>query len=333
MNLGTILNDLYRRFDYTGTPLAATITTRLTAFINEAHRELVTIPGCERLRDDVMAVTAYSGIARTGLPPTVNRIHGITDRLNNVKLEQVPLQVLRLTDPAQNFTGGFPLRYAFIGNQAVYRQPGGSTPAASGLWVASSSASDVTQKAFVETVVTGGQPAQPITAGTAINGTTRVQIGSLTTHLEVTKFWTDLVGVGSFSLYDAASAGNELAKIPIGLTFSRYSAVEWCPIQQQDTTEYVDYERAIFDLVNNTDEPFVPVDFHPLVTIGARMKEYEYLDDATRFLGAQALWEQGKTRLKNFVMNNGDRISSLRPTRQRWNRLGGTYPAEGVFCG
>lgn len=331
MNLGTILSDLYRRFDYTGSPLASSITTRLTAFVNESHRELLTIPGCEKLRDDTTAITAYASIARTGLPPTISRIHGITDRANQVKLREVPLSVIREIDPGQSNTGSYPYRYAIVSNQAVYRQPGGSTPAASGLWVASSAAGDTTQKAYVESVVTGGQPAQPIAAGTALNGVTRVAIGALTTHLEVTKFWVDAVGVGSISLYDAAAAGNELARIPIGLTYSRYEAVEWFPIQTTDTTEYVDYERTIFDLLNATDEPLLPPDFHRLMVIGARMKEYEYLDDATRFLSSQVLYEQGKTQLRDFVMNSGDRIASLRPTRSAWSRLGGNYPADGIL--
>ncbi len=324
MNLGSLLADLYRRFDYTSLPVAPAITARLTAFLNEAHRELLTTPGLEHLRDDVIAVTAYSGIARTGLPASIARIHAITDRVNGITLEQVPLHVLRMTDPQQAFTGGYPWRYAFIGNQAVYRQPGGSTPAASGLWAASSSASDISQKVYVESIVTGGTPAQPTSAGTTLTGTSRVQIGTLTSHLDVTKFYLDNPCAGAISLYDAAAAGNELAVIPIGQTASRYAAVEWFPIVTADTTEYVDYERQIFDLVNLSDEPLLPPDFHPLVGIGARVREYESIDDS-RLANTRVLYEQGKTALKSFVMNTGDRIASLRPARMGWNRLGAQY--------
>ncbi len=140
----------------------------------------------------------------------------------------------------------------------------------------------------------------------------------------MTKFYLDNPCAGAISLYDAAAAGNELAVIPIGQTASRYAAVEWFPIVTADTTEYVDYERQIFDLVNLSDEPLLPPDFHPLVGIGARVREYESIDDS-RLANTRVLYEQGKTALKSFVMNTGDRIASLRPARMGWNRLGAQY--------
>lgn|GEM_PF-3156796 len=330
MNLATILGRLYRRFDYTGNPVPQAVTSRLLDFVNETHRELLSMPGMEKLRDDVMAITAYNGIARTGLPPIIARINAIVDRTNNVKLDQVPLRQLRIMDPAQRFVGGYPVRFAFIGRQAVYRQPGGSTPAASGLWAASTSASDTTQKVFIESIVTGGLPNSPLTAGTVLTGTARVQIGSLTTHLEVTKFYVDNVCTGTISLYDAAAAGNELGVIPIGHMNSRYQAVEWSPIQQQDVTEYVDFQRMITDLADATEEPMLPPDFHELIVIGASKREYQKIDDS-RYTDTAQQYEAGKIALKNFVMNNGDRVSSLRPIRQPWSRLGGTYPADGYY--
>lgn len=330
MNLGSILQDLYRRFNYTANPVPKTITDRLTYFVNETHRELCSLPGMERLRDDVVAVTAYNGVARTGLPPIVARIHAITDRTNNHSLEPVPLKLLRVTDPAQAFVGGYPLRYAVIGNQAVYRQPGGNVPLAGGLWAASTSASDTTQKVFVQSVVTGGIPAQPTIAGTILTGTARVQIGSLTTHIEVTKFYLDQPCLGTVSLYDAAAAGNELGVIPISQTASRYLAVEWFPIQQQDTIEYVDYERQITEMADPSDEPLLPPDFHQLVGVGARMREYESIDDSRAEL-ARSIYEAGKVALRDFVMNDGDRLASLRRTPIRWSRLGAMYPAQGYW--
>ncbi len=325
MNLGAIRTVLYRRLNYV--PPQPSVVARLDDFINEAHRELVGMPELERIRLDVTPVTAYANVARTGLPPVIARIKAITDRSNQMKLVQTPLADFRLLDPGQASTGGYPLRYAVIGNQAVFRQP-----ATTGLWAASSSASDTTQKVYVESVTTGGYPNQPTLTGTVLIGATRVQIGTLTSHIEVTKFYIDNVGIGSVSLYDAAAAGNEIARIPIGQTNSRYWAVEWWPIPTADATEYVDYERQIYDLTQATDEPLLPPDFHFLVGVGARVKEYEYLDD-TRAIGARQLYMQGQDALKAFVNDDGDRLGSLRPTRSRWSRLGGQYPAESVFGG
>lgn len=330
MTLATILQRLYRRFDYTGNPVPKPVTDRLLDFVNDTHRDVLTTPGLDKLRDDVMAITAYSGIARTGLPPIIARINAIVDRTNNVKLEQVPLRQLRIMDPGQSFIGGYPLRFAFIGRQAVYRQPGGSTPAASGLWAASTSASDTTQKIFIESIVTGGLPNGTLAAGTTLTGTARVQIGSLTSHLDVTKVYLDNPCVGTVSLYDAAAAGNELAAIPIGQVNSRYQAVEWSPIQQQNTTEYVDFQRLVTDLADASDEPLLPLDFHELILLGASKREALKIDDS-RYADFAAAYTKMETALKDFVMNNGDRVSSLRPIRVPWSRLGGTYPADGYY--
>src|SRR5437899_10785194 len=115
MNLSAILSDAYRRLRYQPAP-PATTTTRLTAMANETHRDVLSMPGLTKLRDDVIPVT-LSANARQGLPPIIGRIHAITDRTNNYKLEQVPLAELRLDDPSQAFTGGFALRYAVVGQQ------------------------------------------------------------------------------------------------------------------------------------------------------------------------------------------------------------------------
>lgn len=322
MTLTAILADLYRRLRYTPTPPQAVIT-RLTAFVNETQRELLAMPGIARLRDDPgMAITALANVAVQGLPPAIARVKKIVDRGNNHELDQVPLSELRMQDPAMAFVGGFPLRYAVVGYQPVSRQPS----AATGLWVASSAAGDTTQKAYVESMTTGAYPNQSITAGTALNGTTRVAIGALTSHIEVTKFYIDAVGVGSISLYDAASSGNELARIPIGLTSARYLGVAWHPIQTADVTLYADITRAVFDLVNGTDEPMIPPDFHYVVSLGARVREYEFIDDS-RIGTARSDYTKGQAALRSWVLNDGDRIASLRPMPVGWSSLGAMYPA------
>lgn len=328
MNLTAIRAEVYRRLRYTSTPPTAT-QTRITALINEVHNDLCTLPGMDRLRDDTIIVTAFANRSRTGLPPSVARIMGIVDRTNNLKLQQVPLAELRGTDPAQAFTGGYPLRYSVIGNQAVQIQP---AVTGAGLWVASSAGADMTQNVFVESMTLGGYPNQSLLAGTTLTGTSRVQIGARTDHVEVTRFYLDAAATGFVSLYDAAAAGNELARLPIGQTWSRYLAVEWWPLQTQDVTEYADIQREIYDLVNGTDEPLIPTDFHSLIVQGVLMREYVMLDD-TRVAITRAEYIQGCNDMSSFVMDNGDRIASLRPFPQRWSRLGGNYPAERSIFG
>ncbi len=317
-----MLARMYRKLRYTTAP-PTQIITRLTDSLNETYREILALPGVERLRDDLIPVVAFANKARSGLPYTVARIENMTDRTNNFKLKQLPVKDLRIMDAAQSTTGGYPLRYSVVGNQAVIIQPA----AATGLWVASSAAGDTTQKVFVESLVTGGYPQQSIAGGTALNGVTRVAIGLLTSHINVEKFYLDAAAVGHVSLYDAAAAGNELARIPIGVTFSRYLAVEWWPIPTADITETADITRQIFDLANGTDEPLLPLDYHYLVPLGAMIKEYELLDDG-RLSVARQDYERGTSKLRGWVMNDGDQLASLRPVVTRWNNLGGSYPAS-----
>jgi len=319
MTLASMLADLYRRLRYTTVPQQG-VTTRLTAYLNETQRELLAMPGIERLRDDVMPITAFANQARSGLPPTVARIQGVVDRLNNHKLAQVTLAELRMMDPSQAFTGGYPLRYAVVGERQVQIQP-----ATTGLWAVSSSTADITQTAFIETITTGGfsyQDTKPL------NGQTRVQFGATSTrtdHIQVEKFYVGAATAGYISLYDAATLGNELARIAPGLTYSRYLTVEWNPIQTADITEYVDFQRTIFDLVNASDEPLLPADFHWVCVRGALMKEYELLDDS-RLTVARVEYERGQMKLRSFVLNDGDRIASLRPIAVGWSQLGAQYP-------
>lgn len=327
MNLAALLADTYRRLRYSSSPPSA-ITTRLTSFVNEVHREILSTPGMARLRDDRMTVTAIANTARSGLPPTVARINSIVDVTNNYKLRQVPLSDLRLSDPAQAFTGGYPMRYSVIGNQAVRTQPTTGTT----LFVQSTAAGDTTQKVYCESVISGGGGGGGfrhivVTAGTTLNGTTGVQLGSRSDHVEILKFYLDNTCTGFVTLTFAAGTGAEMARIEPGQTYARYLAVEWWPIQTADVTETVDYTRQVLDLVNGTDEPYLPVDFHDVLSLGARAREYEVTSDS-RWQQAMGDYARRLSALKSWVLNDGDRTASLRPQSARWNSLGPTYPAS-----
>ncbi len=293
--------------------------------MNQTHRKLLRTPGISRLRDDVMPITAFAGVARSGLPPVVSRIRGITDRLNNVPLGQVSLADLRLMNASGSFTSGFPTRFAVVGLRSVQLQP----TAATGLWAVSSSATDTAGPAvFVQTITTGGYQYSDTKA---LNGVTRVQIGATvrTDHEQVTRFYLSAACVGYVSLYTAAAAGTELARLEPGLTSQHYLTVEWFPIQTADATEYVDYTRNIPELVQNFDEPLLPIDFHELLGLGARIKEYELLDD-DRLAGAKVEYRELEAALKSYVLNDGDQISSLRPRIVgRPSAFGSNYPSTG----
>lgn len=325
MTLGTILDDLYAFFHYTTSPPAA-VTARHKRFINDVQREILTKPGLLRLRDGVTPITATTNVARSGLPPIVSRINGITDRANNRVLYQTTIQAIRRMDPAQANSSTAPECYAPAGYVDVQFQP----TAATGLWAVSSAAGDTTQTAYIETFTTGGYPYRDTKA---LNGVTRVQFGATATrtdHIEVTRFYLGATAVGYVSLFTAVAAGTELARIEPGKTFARYDAVEWWPMASADATLYVDFTRTITDLVNAFDEPLIPDDFHQVVVEGAKAQECLFINDG-RYAACQVEYQRGLARLEDWVMNDGDRITTLRPMRRSKSSLTGLssqYPGD-----
>ncbi len=322
MNLLDFRTLLYSRCSYTATPPTSTIN-RIDGYLNETQRELLGMPGVAKLRDGTMTITAAANRAETGLPPAVARVNAIVDRTNNHKLLQVTLSELRREDPSMNFIGSYPIRYANLGERQVQIQP----LAATGLWAASSASADTKQTAYIETITTGGYSYRD---SVTLMGSIRVPFGVTsvrTDHIDVEKFYVGAPAVGYVSLYDAAAAGNELARIEPGQTYSRYLTVAWHPVQTADLTLYVDYTRTIFDLINAFDEPLLPPDFHYVMARGALMREYEFIDDS-RLTVARVEYERGKAALRSFVLNDGDRITSLRPIGISHSSLGSSFPAD-----
>lgn len=320
MTLSAILSDSYRRLNYATTP-DGSVTTRLTAFANEIHRQLLTLPGLDSLRDDTITVASVASTPRTALPPDVSRIKLIQDRTNSVLLKEMSLNELRRRDPGLRATGN-PWAWALVGTVPVASQPS----AATGVWAASSSGTDTAGPTVtVQAIRTGGYLHNP--AATALTGTSRVQIGSQTDYVEITKFFLSAACVGDITLFDAAAAGNTLAVIPKGQTFARYIGIHWYPVPATALTYHIDYTRQIVDLSASTDEPLLPLDFHDLIVLGIRMKEYEKTNDG-RYATAAAEYQQRASALRNWAQSDGTLLLSLRPRPRRWSMLGGQYPAD-----
>lgn len=315
MNLTAILADLYRRLDFSSAPPAAT-TTRLTAFVNTTQRQLLTIPGMDNQRDDTITFASVAAQSRYGLPQAVTRVESITDRTTMLRLSLSTLDELRSRDPGLVMTGPSD-SYVLHGFQQVATQPA----AATGLWAVSTSGSDV-QNGFIETVRTGGY--QTVGAAVVLTGVTRKALGALVDHIEVTKFYVSSAAVGAISLYDAAAAGNELARIPIGGTYARYLGIQLYPTPASAITYHVDYGRAAFDLVNGTDEPLLPEDFHYLLIEGALIKEWTKVDDSRR-AAALADYKTGVSALKYFVNCPADLLPSRPRGREPRSRLGAYF--------
>lgn len=316
-----ILADLYRRLNFDSAP-ATTVSTRLKAFTNQRHRQILTMPGMEQLRDSPVPMTfaSVASQATYALGPNVARIKDIYDgNTNQLKLTERSLQWLRTMDPRSTSTGT-PESWIPMSFAQVQTQPS----AATGLYVKSTSASDgASTTAYIETTRTGGYRAS---SSVAMGGVTGTLIGTLTDHIAVEKFYLSVAAVGTVTLETAASGGTVLATIPIGQTMGRYRIIQLWPIPSSVWTYSVDFTREIADMVNATDEPLLPSDFHYLLSLGARIDEYEKMDDDRR-VPLLRDWKTGTDALKNFVINNPDYFFVPGGRVSLGSNLGGMYPA------
>jgi hypothetical protein len=272
MTLTELLADTYRRLNFQTTPDTA-VTTRLTAFINETHAEILAKPGLQSLLYGSLAFASVASQARYGLPLSVARILSVTETTNRRKLETRSLDWYRTIEANPASNTGTPEVYIPLGQQAVKRVP---ATTGTGLWVASSSASDTVPTVAIEAIRVDGYPHTP--ANATLTGVTRVAIGggsALTDYIDVTQFMVSAACVGDVTLYDAAAAGNVLGVIPRGATSARYQCFALFPTPSAALPYTIDVEHDAYTLSAANDEPLLPLRFHRLLAIGARVKEYE----------------------------------------------------------
>lgn len=319
MTFAQILADLYRKTNYASAP-ASEVVTRFKAHVNETVQDLLGVPGMAAWIARQQPPVTFASVANQAvyaLPLAVDRVDAIVDRTTDLRLIARSESWWRSAYPDPSADTGTPDSYIPLGFQAVSVQP----TAATGLWAVSTAGGDTTQTVYVETVRTGGNP---FSGSLSLNGTTRVQLGSATDHEQVTKFYLSAVGVGDIRLYDAAADGNLLATIPIGQTFARYYAFALAPTPASAITYYVDGERPLPDMANDTDQPPIPPRFHRLIVDGALWREWEKKDDS-RAASAQRRFAQGVTDLRYFLTCPPDFLPVMGTQVRERSRLGAAY--------
>jgi hypothetical protein len=321
VNKGELLAILYERLNYASSP-ATEVTTRLGNHLNEAHRQILREPSLQRLRDVAGAVTfaSESGRAYYGLPPVLSDIRAITDRTNDRRLRTLTVTDVRSGDPGLDATGT-PYGYIYWGIRAIKR-----LPASTGLWVVSSSAADTTQTAQVNGVRSGGDLTGDQTG--ALNGATRVAIGSLTYYVDVLQISLSAVAAGVVDIYDAAVSGNVIASIPVGHKSPQYLGVSLYATPTAAITYYVDGPARVLDMDDAQDAPLLPEEFHDLLVHGALLLEYQKRDDPRR-QAALEHYKRGLSHLKHHLAAGPDDMPVMgRPNTVRTSRLGAWFPAD-----
>lgn len=318
----TLQDHSLERLNHDNSLSSSTPRTRIKYFINEWHRRLLSEPGMEMFRDDVVTFPTVANQARYALPLAVSRVGRIYEpTTNRIRLIERSLDWLRMMPST---TQGVPEAWIPIGYTQVATQP-----ASTGLWIVSDNAGD-TANVFIEGFRTGASSGDPvISAATMLNGTTRVQVGAVTDWIEVDKFFLSAAAAGNVTLYNAAAAGTALATIPIGQTYARYWTILMWPTPSAIWTMNVDYTRTVNDLTQDGDIPQFPDEFHWLLELGARVSEYEYKKDWMAYRTARAEMDQAMRSLRDYVQNNPDKmiVPGQQPRSTRFSNLGSYFPS------
>lgn len=316
------LNDLqlaiYRRCNYDDLP-AADVVRRITQWINIWHQRILAKPGMENLRDTTLTFTSVAAQSVYALPQALTRIDSVFEQTTPRSLRNGSLAWIRQYDP-QLLATGVPEVYALQTGSQVSAQP----TVASGVWVASTSASDTTQVAHIEGIRTGG-----LRTGdqqVLLTGTTRVAIGAYTDYLEVDKAYVSATAVGEVVFSDAAVAGTELARITIGQKADKCQTIQLWPKPTTAIVYSIDCKRVVEDLINATDTPTMPAEFHWLLVEAGTFEEWTRKNDP-RAKVAQTELLDGVRDLRSWVTNIPDYQPRSGERFDRPSRLGGQYPA------
>jgi hypothetical protein len=297
------------------------VTTRLTAFVNQVHREIVSRPGLEQLLrgDAPITFASVSGQAIYGLPPAVAAVEAITDRTTMLRLMMVSQSYIRDADPGLVQTGP-PDSYAFTGIQAVSVQPS----AAAEIFVKSTSAADTTQTALSKASARAATSKRSPCVDRDHGG----ELGAaFADFIEITKFYLSAVGAGTITLNADRASGRNSRGLPSGRPSHGIRACSSGRRPASAITYYVDYARTIPDMANGTDEPLLPDDFHWLLVEGALVKEWTKKDDLQRREAARQDYERGLRSLHYRVTCPPDFLPSRTGQPLERSRFGGYFPA------
>src|SRR5262249_40506469 len=146
---------------------------------------------------------------------------------------------------------------------------------------------------------------------------------------ELDKAYLDLPTIGNVSVYDASVGGNELIRIAAKRYQVDYLTNVLWPAPSAVWTFYVDYTRDMLNLMQPTDRPLLPEDFHDLVLMGARYSDYEFKKDLASMKVTREEMLSRASALFNWVNNNPDQIlvPGQQPRGTRFSNLGSWFPS------
>jgi hypothetical protein len=112
-----ILASVARRANKNAT-LDSPTSTRLLDFINEAYREVLSLPGMERLRRSTTTFDSVAGTAAYTITSTA-RVLRVWEVTNDRRLEELSIDQYRTIEPDTSSNQGTPSHFVWLGVTAV----------------------------------------------------------------------------------------------------------------------------------------------------------------------------------------------------------------------
>jgi hypothetical protein len=326
MTFGDMQKYVYRRTGHADTP-DSSISTRIKQFLNERLRELLTMEGLEIFRRQIFTLASNTSDTIYAVPQAINRIIGIHTRDNDYALSYMPLHEYRIYQPDPVNMQGTPSWYVELGPSAIAKQPS----AAAEISVKSSVAGDTAITPYYEFITENNY--QRAVTGTKLNGTTAVSADTAIKNVtQISNFFISDTAAGEVTLYQAGDTSLdfiELAAIPIGQTRAVYTKIALIPKPSAADTYHIDAEVTAKDLVQGTDKPPIPEDFHWVICQGALIDEFQKQEKERESKRSELAWFNGIKALKNYVYNRADYIPVIGGIKRRGiSRLGPFYPAD-----
>ena len=322
MEFSAILAAAYEDLGYPSSPPTA-VVTRIKRYCNEGMQAILAEPTLYGVieSDGGYTFASVANRARYSIPDAHAYVRGMRDTTNDRTLSGLALDTYRRLDPDPTQTTGVPTHYVPVGRVAVDLQPSD----ASSVFVKSTSASD-TNTCQIEGIITGGYKR---TATVTMTGTTAVNVSStISTWIEITDVYLDSAAIGTVTVHEDSGSGTELARITIGQKRPSYQGFLLWPTPSGANTYVVDTRREHEALVNDTDEPPLPRDFHPIIAKYAAFRDWELKGD-DRSMDARKQYELWLSRLKYRLASDGLPVAR-NGQRTGISRLGGYYPADTV---
>ncbi len=291
---------------------------RLLGYINRRYRALQSAPGLQHLRQAVLTLTAEADRAFYGIP-SVASIQRIWDVSNNRFLGTLTLDQYRRVDPRSLEESGTPEAWVWSGHGQIAKQPENKE-----LSVDSTAAGD-TGTAYIEVRESSNNVVRPLSV--TMTGTTAAAFADTQNVYDVAKFYLSTNAVGTVTLVDTTTGTIEYARIGIGTKSTRYAQIYLWRTPSSALSYSLDVTREILDLAQDTDEPWLPLDFHDLIVYGAVADEYRHLDD-DRSQHAERLYRERLGALKYFLAESPTSPVAMNADGIGISQLGGWFPAD-----